>query len=264
MKAIILAAGSGTRLSPLTDDKPKCMVKLFGMSLLETQLEVFKKLGINDISVVTGYKKDLIVFDNIKFYHNPNFEKTNMVETLFCAEKEFNDTVIISYGDIIFETNVLQKLIESPEEFSIIVDKNWKKYWEIRNENPLEDAESLKIDKLGNITSIGQKVSDISEIQAQYIGLMKFQGDATNIIKKFYLEMKENAKRGDNPLNSNIPFEKSFMTDLLYGLIKKGIKLKSIPIQNGWLELDTKNDYEIYNVMKKNGLLSKIIDLEKI
>ena len=264
MKAIILAAGQGQRLRPLTNDKPKCMVKLFGKSLLEWQIDVFRKLDIKDISVVTGYKKELISIDDVKFYHNSDFENTNMVETLFCAEKEFDDTSIISYGDIIFETSILQKLIESKEEFSIIVDKRWRDYWEIRNEDPLEDTESLRMDKSGHITSIGQKVSDISEIQAQYIGLMKFQGDATNIIKKFYLEMKEKAKSGNNPLNSNIPFEKSYMTDLLYGLVKKGIKLKSVPIENGWLELDTINDYEIYNNMNKNGSLSKIIDLEKL
>ena len=123
IKVIILAAGRGSRLTPLTDDKPKCLVKLFGKSLLEWQIEKFKKFGINDISVVTGYKKELISFDGIKIYHNKNFEKTNMIETLFCAKKEINETVIVSYGDIIFEDNVLQKLIESKDDFSVIIDK---------------------------------------------------------------------------------------------------------------------------------------------
>ena len=126
MKIIILAAGKGQRLSPLTDEKPKCMVKLFGKSLLEWQIDVFRELNINDISVVTGYKKELISINNVKFYHNSDFENTNMVETLFCAEKEFNDTIIVSYGDIIFETSVLQKLIESKEEFQLLWIKNGK------------------------------------------------------------------------------------------------------------------------------------------
>ena len=264
MKVIILAAGSGSRLSPLTDDKPKCTVELFGRNLLEWQLEVYKKFGITDISIVTGYKHDLITFDNIKTYHNSNFETTNMIETLFCAEKEFNDTVIISYGDIIFEAKVLQKLIESKEDFSIVVDENWEKYWKIRNENPLDDAESLKIDSSGNITTIGQKVTDISEIQAQYIGLMKFQGKSTDIIKKFYYKMKKISETEKNPLNPKIPFKKSYFTDLLYGLIKEGNELKAIPIRNGWLELDTIQDYKIYNKMKNNNSLSEIFNLSKI
>ncbi len=263
IKVIILAAGKGERLLPLTDNKPKCMIELFGKSLLEWQLGIFEKVKIKNISIVTGYKKEMIIEKNLKFYHNSNYEKTNMVETLFCAEDEFNDAVIISYGDIIFEKNVVKKLIDSKEDFSIIVDKNWKKYWQIRNENPLDDAESLGIDESGYITDIGQKINEISDVQGQYIGLMKFQGNATKIIRNFYHEMKEKAKSGKNSLNPEIPFEKSFLTDLLYGLIREGHKLKAIPIENGWLEIDTVKDYEIYNTMKINNSLIELIDIRK-
>ena len=217
MKVIILAAGRGNRLSPLTDNKPKCMVKLFGKSLIKWQLDLFRRLGITDISIVTGYKNDLIQFENIKFFHNSDYEKTNMVETLFCAEEQFEDSVIVSYGDIIFEEGIVKELIKSKEDFTVIVDENWKKYWSIRSENPLDDAESLKIDDSGYITSIGQKVSDISEIEAQYIGLMKFQGDATRFIKKFYHSCKEISKNGKNPLNPDITFEK-------YSWIESGLE----------------------------------------
>lgn len=91
---------------------------------------------------------------------------------------------------------------------------------------------------------------------------MKFQGNATKIIRNFYHEMKEKAKSGKNSLNPEIPFEKSFLTDLLYGLIREGCKLKAIPIENGWLELHTVKDYEIYVEMEKNNLLSKLIRLD--
>lgn len=264
MKIIILAAGRGSRLSPLTDDKPKCMVNLFGKSLLKWQIDLFRKVGINDISIVTGYKNELIKFEDVKLFHNQNFETTNMVETLFCAEDQFSDTVIVSYGDIIFEEDALKKLIKSDDEFSIIVDKNWEKLWSIRNENLLDDAESLKINSEGHITTIGQKVLNKSDIQAQYIGLMKFQKNATKHIKKFYSDMKKQSKNGTNPLNSKIPFERSYFTDLLNGLINKGFKLKATPIEGGWLELDTVKDYEIYNKMYKNGTILKIINLKKM
>ena len=89
---------------------------------------------------------------------------------------EFEDSIIISYGDIIFQKSILQKLIVSNENFSIIVDKEWKKYWKIRFKNPLDDAESLKIDESGNISDIGQKVSKMEDIEGQFIGLIKIQG----------------------------------------------------------------------------------------
>ena len=89
MKAIILAAGEGKRLRPLTNDRPKAMVKLFGMTLLERQINTFKNCGINDIIVVGGYKDEIINFPNIKKYKNVDYDSTNMVETLFCAKMIF-------------------------------------------------------------------------------------------------------------------------------------------------------------------------------
>jgi choline kinase len=262
MKVIILAAGRGSRLKPLTDDKPKCMVKLFGKSLLEWQIEKFRKIGIKDISVVTGYKKELISMDGIKIYHNKNFEKTNMIETLFCAEKEIDETVIVSYGDIIFQDDVVQKLIESKEDFSVVIDEEWKKYWDIRFDKPLDDAESLILDSKNFIKNIGQKTITLDEIQGQYIGLMMFKGNSIEIIKKFYEKMKKLSKINGNPLNSNLPFELSYMTDFLQGLVNENNKLKAILIKNGWLELDSIQDYEIYNKLYKEGNISNFINIK--
>ena len=72
MKAIILAAGEGKRLRPLTNNTPKCMVNLFGKSLLQWQIETFRSCQIDDISVVTGYLNEMIKFENITYFENPN------------------------------------------------------------------------------------------------------------------------------------------------------------------------------------------------
>jgi choline kinase len=263
MKSIILAAGEGTRLRPLTLKIPKCLVKIFGKSFLEWQLNTFHNCNINDIVVITGYLKDLINLPNIRYYNNSNYDKTNMVETLFTAKDELKDSVIISYGDIIFEEHVLKSLINSEEEISVIIDQNWKEYWELRFKNPLDDAESLLLDSNNYITEIGQKVTSYDKIHGQYIGLMKFQGNGINFLKNFYEEKKLDAKNGINPLNPSVPFEKSFMTDLLNGIIKSGKKIKAIQIKNGWLELDSISDYDIYNKLYKNKQLSKFFNVEK-
>ena len=161
---IILAAGEGKRLKPLTQDKPKCLINLFGKSLLQHQLDVYGSCNINDVSIVTGYKKDMIKFSNTFSFHNLNYQNTNMLETLFCAQEKIIDSVIVAYGDIIFERKTLQALLEEEEDISVVVDSNWKKYWDIRFENPLDDAESLKIDKQGYIQNIGQKVGTLEEV----------------------------------------------------------------------------------------------------
>ncbi len=259
MKAIILAAGQGKRLKPLTNDKPKCMVDLFGKRIIDYQIEVFKKFGISDIIVVTGFKNKSVDISEIKTYKNSNFDKTNMVTTLFCAKDELNDDVIISYGDIVFEDSVLQELLSSNQDFSIVIDKNWEEYWRLRFDDPINDAESLKLDSEYNILDIGKKVSSLEVIQGQYIGLMKFSKSGTTIIKKLYEELEN----GKNPLNPKIPFKQAYMTDFLQCLINKGIKLKAVPVKNRWLEVDTVNDFELYMNLYKNGDIKRFFDPEK-
>ena len=261
MKAIILAAGEGKRLRPLTNNTPKCLVNLFGKSLLQWQIETFRSCQIDDISVVTGYRSELINLPRLKIFQNKKFETTNMVESLFCASQELSEQTIVSYGDIIFEKKVLDKLIQSKADFSVIVDKNWKRYWEIRFDNPLNDAESLKIDTDDNITSIGKKTQKIDEIEGQYIGLMKFQNTGLEKIKKFYEKIKSQSTNNSNPINPLVSFQQSFMTDFLQGLINDGCKLKAVEIENGWLELDTINDYNKYTELYSKNKLSEFIDL---
>ena len=95
LKVIILAAGQGERLRPLTENIPKCMVNFLGKSILERQIDIFQNLGINDISVVAGYCADKVNLDNITKFENKNFMTTNMVESLFTAEEKLDDSVIV-------------------------------------------------------------------------------------------------------------------------------------------------------------------------
>lgn len=260
MKAIILAAGEGKRLRPLTNRLPKCMVDLFGKSIIEHQIDVYRDCGIKDITIVTGYKSDKINFKNVKYYKNNNYHTTNMVETLFCAKNALNNPTIISYGDIIFEKSVLKKLIKSRYDCSIIIDKNWKDYWKIRFENPLSDAESLEVNSDEYIIDIGQKVTDIEMISGQFIGLMKFQRNGIKKLKNFYKEAKAKSKH-QNLLNPHLKFEQSYMTDLLRGMINNDIKLKAVIVKSGWLELDSLKDYKIYQQMYKDKTISHFIKL---
>jgi choline kinase len=261
VKLIILGAGEGKRLLPLTQNIPKCMVKIFEKPLLEHQIDIIRKCGITEIVIVKGYCEEMIKIPDVRYYKNEKYNSTNMVETLFCAEKELDGPVIISYGDILYEKNVLEKLLASKDDFSIIIDKNWQEYWEIRFQNILDDVESLTLEN-GFITNLGQKTDSLNDIQGQYIGLMKFQNNAISVLKNFYHISKKQSESGSNPLNSKVSFENSYMTDLLQGLINHNHKLKAIEINGGWLELDTLHDFEIYKNLYKNNTLKKFLNLE--
>jgi len=155
VKAIILAAGEGQRLRPLTENKPKCLVELGGRPILDWQIDVMHSCGIKDIVVVKGYQADKIVREDVRYYINHDYDTTNMVMTLWCAKDELEGEVVISYGDIVYTEDVLKRLVMAPYDISVVVDLDWQKYWQKRFADPLQDAEAFKMDAQGKIRVIG-------------------------------------------------------------------------------------------------------------
>ncbi|UJF33208.1 phosphocholine cytidylyltransferase family protein [Paenibacillus hexagrammi] len=255
MKAIILAAGQGTRLRPLTDKCPKAMVKLHNKSLLDYQIEQFHRAGIQDIAVITGYKREAVTTEHaIKLYTNERFAETNMVYTLFCAQDELQEDVIVSYGDIFYSEPALQKLMSSESDISVVVDTQWKSYYAERFGNPYDDAESLVLNEAGQIRSIGQSQPLLENIQAQYIGLMRFKQRGLEQIKGIFHE----SMQSDAPIGWGRAAEKAYMTDLLQEAIHRGFDIQAVPIDGGWFEIDSLHDYEVaLKCMDKSELWKK-------
>lgn len=251
MKAIILVAGTGLRLRPLTDARPKCLVPLKGTPLLEYQLSALRACGIENISLVTGYKSAALAPYSLTSYQNPRFDSTNMVYSLFCAEKEFDDDLVICYGDIVFETRVLEALLGSDSEFSVVVDRGWQKLWELRMDDPISDAESLKVDDSGFIRDIGRKVSSCAEIEGQYIGLLKISAECLSKISSFYHGLDRHADYDAKD------FDNMFMTTLIRRLIDHGMPIKAVSVKHGWLEVDTLSDWQQYEGLDPANTLFK-------
>ncbi|MEE9250006.1 MAG: phosphocholine cytidylyltransferase family protein [Alphaproteobacteria bacterium] len=252
MRAIILAAGRGRRLHPYTADRPKCLIELGGMTLIERQLTVLRGAGIDDIVIATGYRADMLELPDTRQVYNPHWETTNMVETLFCAEAAFGNDIIVTYGDIVFEPRVLAALLASTHEISVVVDRNWRAYWEHRFADPLSDAESLRLDDNGRITDIGNKVSDLEEIQAQYIGLMRYRGKGIDALRF----VRAGLGSVHRPWMDERPLRKAYMTDLLMGMILTGHEVHAVEIEGGWLEIDTREDYEKARAMIADGTIT--------
>ena len=250
-RAIILAAGQGLRLRPLTDNKPKCLISLHGKTLLERQVQVLKKAGIHDIHVVGGYCVEQIRKAGYNCSSNPQYETTNMVETLFSARPfiEAGGDLIISYGDIVYQDDNLQKVLRCDDEICLMIDLNWRRYWELRFENPLSDAETLTFDSKGYITELGKKPNGFDRIKGQYTGLIKVRADKIKGFVKFYKTLDR------KKIYDGKDFSNMYMTSFLQHLIDIGIPVRANLVNNGWLEVDTLQDYELYNKMLEEGSL---------
>jgi L-glutamine-phosphate cytidylyltransferase len=252
---IILAAGQGTRLRPLTDDRPKCLVPLQGKPLLEWQIEAAHAEGIFDITVICGYRADQLKNYPVRLVPNPRFETTNMVRSLFCARDHFGQGLVMSYGDIVYSRAVLRRVLESNEAIGVTVDEAWRSYWEERSDDPLKDAETLRIRPDGSLADIGQKPRNMDEIQAQYIGLVAFRDGGVRAMTETYDTLEKDAA---NPFGGPRNLDQLYMTDLLQGLISEGRRLAAVPIRRGWVEIDNPRDLEVATRYAAAGGLQEV------
>lgn len=222
MKAIILAAGRGSRMGSLTEEKPKCLTVVKEKPLVEHQISALNEAGIKEIAIVTGYKAECLKKYGTKHFHNPDWEKTNMVYSLFCAQEWLeSDDCIVSYSDIFYSPKIVRDLISCPDDIAVAYDPNWLELWSKRFEDPLDDAETFRIDDKGYITEIGQKAQTVEEIQGQYMGLLK--------IKNGFVDMKYSE---NNKVDFTTYIRKNFLQK----------KVKAIPNNEEWFEFDSAAD----------------------
>ena len=245
MKALILAAGRGSRMKELTQDKPKSLVKLGRKTLLEWQLDAFYETGINSIGIVSGYMRDSFQKFRLQEFHNKKWDSTNMVESLLCARDFLHEEdCIVSYSDIFFSSNAISLLVNTSEHFAVTYDTNWREQWSARFANPLDDAESFLLDSKSYIVDIGQKVDDINLVQGQYMGLFKLTPFAWEKTESLLQELPVNMRKN------------MYMTDLLRLLItSKTIPVKGIPFSGMWGEIDSQSDLAHFTTLYEKEII---------
>ena len=251
-KCVILAAGMGSRLRPYTNNLPKTLVPFLGKPIVNYQLAVLKTCGITDISLVTGYRAEKLSHIKLKSFKNVRYKSTNMVYSLLCARSFFekaDEDLLISYGDIIYEKEILYKLLQSDRDFTITTDDNWEILWRARMNDPLSDAEVLKFDYNNEISEIGRKPVNLKEVESQYMGLIKISRKRIKNFLDFLADYQEDK------------LDKLDMTSLIQDLINNNWVISAARVKSGWLEFDSKDDLELFEGLFALGELDSLIKL---
>jgi len=238
---IIIAAGMGSRLKKHTENLPKCMLDFNGKTLLQHQLDAYRSCGLNNISVIRGYQKDKINYPDLTYYENSDYQNNNILNSLFAAEGALHGHVIISYSDILFEKEVVERLLESEHDISIVVDIDWKGYYAGRKDHPINEAENVIFDANNNVIEIGKILTDKHDVHGEFIGMMKLSPRGAEIFKKHFHRSKD--IYWDKPFQRADTFQKAYLTDMIQEMTDLGVAIHCVIIERGWKEIDTEEDY---------------------
>lgn len=255
MKAIILNAGTNGNLQEILGDKPKGMLEISDTNLLSMQIDTLYKCGIEDIVVVRGFGKKYINIPGIVYYDNLEYENTGVLYSLFCAENEFNDDLIVLYGDVLFDEDVLKKLLSSKADLTVGAILNYK---EVLGNVDYKAKEMLTFDSENYIRTIGKNLTFDSDNVGFFSGIMKVSKFGTEILKNHFKRISE--VENCNYFYSKKDLKSIWLTDFLNEICQLGVAMQCTIFEKGWYELDTKEDY--INVCNDVNFMAKFLSVK--
>ena len=229
-----------SRLRTLTNDKPKCMLKLFNETLIERQIKIFHSCNINDITIVTGYMSEVIDIPDVNYVKNKNYETTDINESLFCALEPSSSPILVTYSDIVFEQKIIQQMLEFTGGIGLAVNLNWKKCYQNRNMHPLSEAENVLVEN-GRILQIRKNISKSLENQqvGEFLGIMMLSSEHVKILLERYSYLKKNHV---GAFHNSSSLSNAYITDMLQEIVNCGVTVNPIFTEGKWCEIDTPED----------------------
>jgi L-glutamine-phosphate cytidylyltransferase len=239
MRALILAAGRGSRMGALCHERPKCFVELGGHRLIERQLAALRHAGISRIGIVRGYRAELFDLADVTYFDNARWAETNMVMSLATAAEWLRRApVLVSYGDIFYRSEVPRALAGAADPLAISYDRDWQRLWARRFADPLSDAETFRVDAGAALLEIGGKTRRVEDIQGQYMGLLKFTPAAWSATEALLATLEAPVR------------ERLDMTGLLRRLLAGGgLRIGTVATAGDWGEIDQPADVALYEAM---------------
>ena len=230
MKFIFLAAGKGTRI--YKDIKiNKCLIKVNKKTIIENLIENIPLNKRQNITIVLGFNSNKIKHETkkykVKYIHNKNYSKTEMLYSAYLALKKYNDDLFFSYTDILYEKKLVNSFIKKKfNKITIPINLNWLRTWKLRKQKIKEDAETLKY-KGRKLLEIGKKIKRIKDVKGQYMGI-------------FYIPRTERKKILSYVKQAK--YKKKQLTFFLNDLLNNGEEIDIFKYKGNWYEIDNLKD----------------------
>ena len=244
MRAIIIAAGMGSRLGPHTQEQPKCMVRVGDRSILDHQLHALRACGVDDLHIVRGYLAERLVVPGATYHHNPDYPNNNILLSLLCARDAIQGPLLTTYSDIIYTAEVVEQALASPYDITLVVDRDWADNYIGRDAHPVEQAELVEVEG-DRVTRVGKKVGP-EHAAGEFIGLAAYSARGAQALVDCFDDVRA-THDDEQPFGDAPHFRRAYLSDLFNALITRGVNIGWAPIRGGWREIDTEQDLAAAN-----------------
>lgn len=245
MHAIILAAGRGSRLLPLTTDLPKCLLPIGNTTVLGMQLDTLAAHGVETATVITGFNSHMVEDEinarlggpRVEMLFNPFFQVADNLASCWMARESMNQDFLLINGDTLFSPELLQTVLSAPaKDVAVTIDQ--KGYY---------DGDDMKVTLDGSqLTAIGKTLA-LTETDGESIGMLRFMNAGPEI---FQDELGRLMRTPDGT--------KSWFLSAIHGLAQSGQHIDTINIKGAdWSELDTPEDYEVCRSLFGNSEMAR-------
>ena len=243
MRALIIGAGRGKRLMPMTQDTPKCYAEIQNRRLLDWAIDAFRGAGLTDICFIGGYQIDKVRRDypQLTFRHNHDWENNNILLSLMHAEDLMDEGFVCCYSDILFTSAVIRSVVEDPGRIALSVDTRWLELYRHRTQHPPTDAEKVIVSG-DRVVRVHREIAP-EDAHGEYTGVAKFTSAGAAILRKHFHEARRTF--AGKPFREAALFERAYLIHLFQEMIEAGVTMNHADTAGNYMEVDTQEDFEL-------------------
>ena len=246
MNVVLIGAGRGQRLMPMTASEPKGFAPVAGKRILDWILQAFRETGLDSFVFIGGYLKEVVSREYPEFImvSNPDWASTNILFSLLCARDHLRGGFYGTYTDTVYRADAVGRLRDSPHDITLVMDTRWRERYRYRSQHPEQDGEKM-LAAGGRVTRVSREIEP-DKASGEFTGLFKMTGAGAARFLDFHDRLL--AELGtDGTFADSRPFRMAYLIHQLDRMIQDGIEVHCVAVPGDYHEIDTLEDYDLAN-----------------
>jgi len=244
LNVVLIGAGRGSRLMPLTASQPKSFTTVADKRILDWTLDAFRQNGLDRFVFIAGYLQEVVrgEYPEFTFVENTDWPNNNILFSLLYAREHMTDGFYSTYTDTLFTADAVGLLKDSPHDITLVMDTEWRDRYRFRSEHPESDGEKM-VAEGDRVVRVSREIFP-KEASGEFTGVLKMTAAGAAKFLDFYDDLYGSLGT-EGVLAEGRPFRMAYFIHQLDRMIQEGVDVHCVPVPGDYHEIDTLQDYEL-------------------